>query len=269
MNLLDKVTKFASQLRSEGNYRAAEVLYPIITELAAFEELNSRKKRLKHARSELNQMRSDLLKVGLRRLAADIDIIAQDLERKIIFFDTNNPIQSVLDSYKVLHRVASTSSMDTSQEILDLAEDDTLSDLKLVDKIKKYMLGLTLDEKKNILYVLEKDYNLSIPLEKVAFGSEKAEKKKRYETESKEEIEINECLEEAKNAEERAKCLQSDDKFQFPMAKSFPAGPSIWSGFAYEAIIPYSQSSQVNYWSLASEKYKKTLRKISRAPIDF
>jgi hypothetical protein len=38
----------------------------------------------------------------------------------------------------------------------------------------------------------------------------------------------------------------------------------MWSGFSYQTPIPYQQSSQLNFWSLAELEEEKILQKIAK-----
>jgi len=266
-NFLDKVQKFANDLRLEGKYREASVLYPIITDLALYEEKEYLLTQFKKSYTKMKTLSSNLEKIKMYRLAKEIDIIAQDIEKKIIFFNTLDPIQSVLDSYKALHRISSINKKainekDIVEEIIDEIDQKELKYNEVLQLIKDKMVGLSEQQENNITYILEKDYNMT--LDKLA--SKKSKKKNKK---TPEEL----CLEKAETLEERVDCIRDDEKaLELELYRSFPAGPTMWSGFSYEAIIPYNQSSQLSYWSLANKKEDKLLKRLGstkKAAIDF
>lgn len=261
MNLLDKVQHLANKSRETENYKLAAILRSIATDLALIESHRYMKARFISAKIEADEIKADLKKMHMYKLADELDVIARDLESKIIQFSAEDPIEAVLSSYSLIHKIARTESQPNNfQEILEIANNEDLSDDEIAHEIKKMTLGLPLNDKKNISYILEKDYNISIPLEKIAtFGEPEEEMIEN--PKSKEQIEHNRRIVKEKVKKMQEVPTNNKDKWM----ESFPSSPSIWSGFAYEAIVPYQQSSQLNYWSLAS-KETEMLRKIANTP---
>ena len=139
-------------------------------------------------------------------------------------------------------------------------EDDTLEKL-LLEEIKDF----SSEDKKNIYYILEKDYQIELPLERFAskFNSEIIKKKLEVKPEQN-------IKEEQKNKAKSEKAKQDynkkleKDKEDYTWNSSFPSSPPMWGGFSYQAIVPYQQSNQINFWSLASQEEKDTLNKIAK-----
>lgn len=255
--MLDRICNIANDLRNRGHYKAASVLYSIATDLAIQEELEYLSNSFEAKHLEMKTLQAQLNAVGLQRLAAEIDIIARDLEQKAIAFSVEDPIQTVLHSYKTIHKVASIQKKASPtelalQDIIDLVESETVPDSELPQHIKTMTLGLSEQAKRDILYVLEKDHNLALPLEKIA------KKPKKHLPKTDEE----QCLEEAETPKEKSECLDNH-KPHLKMERSWPSAPSMWSGFAYEAIVPYHQNSQLNFWSIASNA-ERVLKRISK-----
>lgn len=258
-NLLDKITTLASRARSSGDYKLAAVLSRVATDIGFVETSRYFIKQFKTARAEVGKMQKELTDAHLYKLSEELDVIARDLENKIIAFEAEDPIEAVLDSYKIIHKVAKTQKQSSHmQEILNLADNDDLTDEQLTEEIKRQTMGMPLNDKKNILYVLEKDYNISIPLEKVAFANNEFIKNPKTKAEKKHNNKIVEKV------MKEYYSLPEKERSDFKFPASFPSQPYIWSGFAYEAIIPYQQSSQLNYWSLASKKEQEILKKVAR-----
>lgn len=256
--MLDKICKIANSLKEQGDYRAASVLYSIVTDIALQEERFHFATAYEKAHIQMKALHTQLRTSGLQRLASEVDVIARDLEHKAIAFSVEDPIQTVLHSYKAMHKLASTDkyasgSQTALQEAIDLVESESVPDSALPEHIKAITLGLTEQEKHDILYVLEKDYNLTLPLEKIAKGKKKAKPKTKEQ----------DCLEHADTPKERSECLEDHESPRLKMERSWPTAPNMWSGFAYEAVIPYHQNSQLNFWSLASTE-EKVLKRISR-----
>jgi hypothetical protein len=251
--VLDKICNLANNLREKNHYKAASVLYSIATDLALQEEKEYLTQTYEQAHSAMKALSTKLRASGLKRLASEVDIIARDLELKTVAYSVEDPIETVLHSYKVIHKLASSPRIASANydEIIDLVESESVPDHELPEKIKSLMLGFTEQEKRNILYILEKDYNLSISLNKVA-------KKKKPHKKTAEQ----ECLEDAKDTKDRAQCLDQEES-KLKMEHSWPSAPSMWSGFAYEAVIPYHQNSQLNFWSLASSE-EAILKRIAK-----
>ena len=261
--MLDNIIKLANKARESENWPLARTLSKIAVDVALVESNEYLIKQFKIAQWEAENIKAELKGLQMNKLSEEVDIIARDLESQVIQFEMSDPLEAVLDSYKLLHRVAGVKTSSSNlREVLALAEDDSLSDDQLAEEIQKKTMGYTLNDKKNLLYVLEKDYNVSIPLEKIAKFDEDEEKHKltippKTEEDKKKNREIvKKILEEEYGEDEEA------DKFKWK--SSFPSAPSIWSGFAYEAIVPYQQHNQLNYWSLASKKDEEILNKIAK-----
>lgn len=255
--MLDQICEIVNELKEQGNYRVASVLYSIVTDLALQEERQHFAHAYEKASIEMQTLQAKLQASGLQRLASEIDVIARDLEQKAIAFSVEDPIQTVLHSYKTIHKVASIQKKASPtelalQDIIDLVESETVPDSELPQHIKTMTLGLSEQAKRDILYVLEKDYNLTLPLEKIA------KKPKKHLPKTDEE----QCLEEAETPKEKSECLDNH-KPHLKMERSWPSAPSMWSGFAYEAIVPYHQNSQLNFWSIASNA-ERVLKRISK-----
>ncbi len=252
--MLDKLCSIANSFKEQANYRAASILYSIITDIALQQEKESLKEAHNKALHNIKKLQAQLSSSGLHRLAREVDTIARDLELKTVAYSVEDPIETVLHSYKVIHKLASSPRIASVNynDIIDLVESEAFSDHELPQKIKSLMLGFTEQEKQNILYILEKDYNLSISLNKVAKKNKPSKKTPEQE-----------CLEDAKETKDRAQCLDKEDVPKLKMEHSWPSAPSMWSGFAYEAVIPYHQNSQLNFWSLASSE-EAILKRIAK-----
>ena len=267
MNILDKVQKLALESREMGNHQLTSLLYSVAMDVALTESNRYLQGQLKTAIAETKRVKSDLESIHMYKLSEELDVIGRDLEARLIQFSAEDPIQAVLNSYQIIHKIAQVKEEPTVniRDILSIAEDDSLSDEELATEIKKRTMGLSVEDKQNILYVLEKDYNISIPLEKIAAISQEdahevSESDLIKNPKTKEQKEHNKKLVEKKINEIGKPSKDNKDQWM----QSFPSSPSIWSGFAYEAIVPYQQSNQMNFWSLASEEQEKILNKIAR-----
>lgn len=268
MNLLDKVQKLALQSREMENHKLSSLLYVIAMDIALVESNRYLQGQLKTAIAEAKKVKSDLESIHMYKLSEELDIIGRDLEAKLIQFSSEDPIQSVLNSYQIIHKLAQVKEEPAvnMKDILSIAEDDSFSDDQIATEIKKRTMGLPLEDKENIIYILEKDYNLSIPLEKIATKTQDGEEVDEDELiknpKTEEEADHNKKLvhEKIKKMEQ----LPDSDKDKDKWMSSFPEQPSTWGGFAYEAIVPYQQSNQMNFWSLASKDEEKILSKIAR-----
>lgn len=177
--LLDKIITLANTYRAKENYKLANLLSKIAVDVALVESNQHIIVQFKKAKLDAISTSNELRQMHLHKLAEQVDIIAKDLESRIIQFSSEDPIQSVLSTYALIHKIAKINNDNSNevdiQEILALADQDA-SDEEITKELKIKTLGLSLNDKKNILYILEKDYNLSIPLEKIAnFGKEKKE----------------------------------------------------------------------------------------------
>lgn len=253
-DMIDDICNIAQNLKDEGLFKEASVLYSVITDLAIHEERRYIRSQLAFAFQKMKKLSTKLSISGHQHLANEADVIAKDIESRMTAFSVDSPIESVLHSYKVIHRLAQNTrpTNNVMQEVRDLVESELIPDSELPKHIKQMTLGLTEQEKRDILYMIEKDYNLSIPVEKIAKKTEKEEKQ----------AEEDKCLEKAFTPEERAKCLEGKEP-KLKMERSWPSAPSMWSGFAYEAVVPYHQNNQLNFWSIASDE-EKVLKRIAR-----
>lgn len=259
--MLNKIQKLANQCRLEGNYKGASVLCKIATDLALHEQKDYICNQLKIAKSNLSNLKSDLESLYLFKLSTNVDIIAQDIENQLIAFSAEDPIQAVLTSYSLIHKVAfiDPQSEDILAVVSQIMEDDNVPDSEIVNRVKKLTLGLPIEDKKSILYILDKEYNFQIPLDKIANTiKEKLEDKTTpsEEQKAKTKNKINEVKKDYKDK------VKKDEDDHPPL--TFPSEPPMWGGFSYQAIVPYQQSSQINFWSLASEEEQKLLNKIAR-----
>jgi len=219
-------------------------------------------KQLKIAKVEAEKVKEELISLQLFKLAKEVDIIARDIESKMVQFSVEDPIDAVLSSYTLIHKIANINEEPTInvQEILSIADNEDLTEKEIIQEIKNRVLGLPLDDIKNILYILEKDYNLLIPLEKIATPNKRKiipEAKTQDDKEHNKEI-IEEIIEGYRD--ERKKTKKDEGKWY----QSFPSAPSTWSGFSYQTPIPYQQSNALNFWSLASEEDQEILQKIAK-----
>lgn len=271
--LLDKITTLANAYKAEDNYRLASLLSKIAVDVALVESNQHIIAQFKKAKLDAIKTSSELKQMHLHKLAEQVDIIAKDLESRIIQFSSEDPIQSVLSTYALIHKIAKINNDNSNevdiQEILALADQDA-SDEEITKELKAKTLGLSLNDKKNILYILEKDYNLSIPLEKIAnFGEEKKEEEP-VEFQSLQFIKDPTTPEQKEHNKKVLEKIKEDQKIESSRedgsewVHSFPSAPSIWSGFSFQTPIPYQQSSQLNFWSLAELEEQKTLQKIAK-----
>lgn len=252
--LFEKLQKLANQAREAGHFKEASLFSNLVVDLGIITQRENILVQHKKALEEINNLRKSAKELRLKKLADQLDIIARDLENKVISFSVDTPIEAVIESYKAIHKVAQRKQdEDILQQVVLLVEDPNLTDENSIQEIRKLMIGLPVNEKQRILYILEKDYNFEIPLEKVAMKAHE-----KYELEEKKKIqEERERFLEKKTFKDKASLLKEDpDAPEFHIDKSFPTAPNIWSGFAFEGTVPYSQNSQLNYWTLASKKLK-------------
>lgn len=256
--LIEDIQKICQRAKLENNFKLASVGNSILVDLAIDHQRDKIIEKYSKALDKVNSIRNSTRSINLVKISKDLDIIARELEEKIALFSTDSPIDAVLTSYKVLHRLANEKqSEDPLSLAISLAEDPNITDREMITKLRPILLGLPINEKQKILYVLEKDHNLVIPLEKVAFKAYEDFQEKKQE-EIREEREENK----KKTFKERSNDLKSElDIPEIDLERSFPTAPTIWSGFAFEGIIPYHQNSQVNFWTLAK---KKAIDKIAR-----
>jgi len=256
--MLNKIHKLANQCRLEENYKGASVLCKIATDLALYEQKDYMCNQLIIAKASLSNLKKDLDSLYLFKLSSNIDVIAKDIENQIIVFSAEDPLQAVLTSYSLIHKLAFVDPKSDSvlPIVLQMMEDDSISDIEIIDRVKKLTLGLPLEDKKSILYVLDKEHNFQIPLDKIA-NSLKDKLKDKYPPSEQETKKIKDKIKQTK--EESATDAKKKDEHT---NLAFPSNPPMWGGFSYEAIVPYQQSSQLNFWSLASEE-QKILSKIA------
>lgn len=266
MDTIDKILKLAQQAREKQDYKICAALTKVAVDVGFADTHKYLLKQLKTAHIEVKKMQKQMNDSLLFKSANDLDAIAKDLEQRIIVFEMQDPIESILSSYKMIHKIAKTSSPDsdptTVSKVRDLVETSDLPDSELIKQIEKLTMGLPLVDKQNLAYLLEKEYNLTIPFEKLARLDHDQALIKNPETE--EEKQHNKQL--VDKILEKYRTLSKEEREKFKLPSSFPSEPYMWSGFAYEAIVPYEQSSQVNYWSLASNKSDKILSKIAKTP---
>ena len=168
MNLLDKIEKLAKEVGAAEDYQLLDVLTRIAMDVSLVETQRHFIKQFKIAQTKIAKMKSDLSKAQLYKLSEDLDIIARDLEKQIITFSAEDPIAAVLDSYKILHKVADTSNSSKIQEILAFAEREDLSYAEKIKEIESRVMGLPDQTRENIYYVLDKDHNMQISQYKTA-----------------------------------------------------------------------------------------------------
>lgn len=261
MNLLDKITKLASDSLEREDYSLHALLSRIATDLAFAETNQHFIKQFKKAEANIAQMQKELADAHMYKMSEELDIIAQDIKNKLLVFSKEDPIESVLDSYKMIHKIAKVEkSSNVMQEILDLSE--TLPEPEFIKELQLRTTGMTLNDKKNLLYVLDKDRAIEIPLEKIAKELRVEEDEFIRKPKSKKDHEHNKKA--LKKILKEYRTLPDDEREKFQLPASFPSEPAIWSGFAYESSIPYQQSSQLNFWSLASKEEEEILNKIAK-----
>lgn len=167
--MLDNIEKLIKEARESEDFQLATLLNNVATDVSLIEANKYTIVQFKKAQTELRKIESNLRKNHLYKLAYEIDIIARDIESKIIRFEACDPIGAVLESYKILHKIAKVDdrSIDINS-IASIAENDELTDQQIIEEIRKRTLGLPLNDKQDILYILEKDYGINLPLEKIA-----------------------------------------------------------------------------------------------------
>jgi hypothetical protein len=252
--MYDKLQKLANMARNRGDYRLVDLVTSIIVDLGFVETNKYIVGQLVTTQQKAKQIKAQLDSVGLYRHSSQLEDVVAELDQRIKQFSSEDPIQSVLQSYLLLHKVAqhqSNVSSDVLNKAIEIANDYTLTDQQIIQQVEKLTLGLPEVEKKKIFYVLHKDHQVSIPQEK--YGEAKFVENPQTDQQQQ----IN------KQIIEQTKKQQKQKKDKDKWYQSFPSSPYIWSGFAYEAIVPYQQSSQINYWTVASKQNKiKDLIKI-------
>jgi hypothetical protein len=256
MHTLEHIIKLATAVQQSGDYDTADLLRKVALDVGLVETNRYFIKQFKTAQKQIKEMQEQLVESCLYRSAEDLDVIARDLQEQIIAFQASDPLEAVLDSYKLLHKIAKVDSSPTlMQEIASLVDDESLSDQEILKQIQALTMGLPLHDKQNIAYILEKDYNFSLPFEKIAKLEEQKEETEKEKEQNRKKI--KELLEEYHS-------LPEEERVNFKIPASFPSQPHMWGGFAYQTTIPYNQNSILNFWSLASSKEADILKKIAK-----
>jgi hypothetical protein len=247
--MLNEILKVANEARESGDFRAFKLLSKVAVELGLVESHKALIIKLKLAHKQILAKQKQLEDAKLFKFAAELDVIARDLDAQIITFQAEDPISAVLDSYKIIHRIAKEQGSTTNlfAELSKLVESEELSDEQLIQEIKTKTLGLPTNKIMDTLYLLNKEYNLNIPLSKIAdssFEDIKTRRRRRI-----------------KQIIEQLSSLPKDEQGKFDFTASFPSQPHMWSGFAYQATVPYQQSNALNFWTLANNT--RILKKIS------
>lgn len=255
----NKIKQLANYYREKGNYKFAAALCKISTDLALYEQKQEIVSDLQEKLANITSYKRKLKACHLHKQADQLDVIAKDLEAKLIAFSAEDPIQAVLTSYSLIHKIAlnSQESNEAYQQLKLLADSDA-TDQEIINKAKTLLLGLPESDKREVLYLLEREFNLTIPFEKVA---NTIQEKLEIDLMSEEQKEKNKRK--SKEVLDEAKKEQKKDEESESFRRSFESSPPMWSGFAYQAIVPYQQSSQINYWTLASSE-DEILSKIAK-----
>lgn len=262
MNLLNKITKLASESLEREDYTLHALLSRVATDLAFVETNRHFIKQFKKAQTEISQMKKDLSGAHMYKLSEELDVIARDIENKILLFSREDPIESVLNSYKLVHKIARVEEPQViMKEILDIAE--TMPEPEFIRELQKRTMGMTLNDKKNLLYVLDKDMAIEIPLEKIATSIDVEHDEFIRNPKTKEDHEHNKKA--LKKILKEYRSLPDEERENFKLPASFPSEPYIWSGFAFETSVPYQQSSQLNFWSLASQDIKNRVATLAQS----
>lgn len=260
--MLDKIVILANKCRNDNNLKLAEVLTKVAIDVALQEQLT----QLKIAQSKAKQVSHKLNDLMLYNHATQVDRLAQDLENKIGEFEVEDPIEAVLKSYSLIHKIAEThtnhpnEAIDNILTFVEIAtEADELSDSQILDEVRKRSLGLSQQDKNYINYIIDKEFNLSF--------EDKAQKlaqstKINQEKPEKNEDKLNNLTKKVKQVKEDIKQQQDKDKQHHKWYNTFPTTPPIWGGFAYQAIVPYQQSSQINFWTLAELEKEDMFNKL-------
>lgn len=249
--MLNAILKVANEARRSGDLRAFRCLSKVAVELGLLESHQHLISNLKLAHKNILTKKKQLEDANLFKFAAQLDVIARDLDAQIITFQSEDPISAVLDGYKIIHRVAKApSSSNVVKDLSKLIEKENLSDEELIKEVKTQTLGLPVNKIMDILYLLNKEYNLSIPLSKVAnttsVSIDDVKKKRR--------LKVKQIIEQLSS-------LPKDARGKFDFAATFPSQSHMWSGFAYQTTVPYQQSNSLNFWTLANNN--NILKRIS------
>lgn len=257
--MLDKILLLAKKSRETNNFQLTNILVKIAVDIT----INQQKSQLKFAKNKAEQISSKLKQLYLYQHAAQIDRLAQDLENKIGEFEVEDPIEAVLKSYSLIHKIAEVNEHDSAvEDILTYVEVATdvgeLTDQQIFDQVKKRSLGLSQQDKEYLYYMLEKEFNLTINnTQKVAQAIEVVEDEQQLPQDKN--LDLSQKV---KQVKKQTKQQQEQDKKHHKWYSTFPTTPPIWGGFAYQAIVPYQQSSQINFWSLASSDQEQLLNKL-------
>lgn len=267
--LQDLILRTANQAREEENYKIATLLCSIAMDYALLEERNNEILQLKQAIKETEEIKSELIEVGLLKIAGEIDLIAKDLESKLIEFESQDPIEAVLSSYALIHKVAQVQTSENPmtekiKAILEKAETEVYDEGELEKLLLEEIKDFSDEDKRNILYILDKDYQLDLDLTKQAskFDKKTIEDKLKFDPSMLSEEEKDRISEKSKEIKKQFHDKEMQDEEDYVWRGSFPSSPPMWGGFSYQAIVPYQQTSQINFWSLASEE--SLLRRIAK-----
>ena len=261
--MFEKIVQLANKYRSINNFETAQTLTKIAVDLALIEEQTL----LKQALSKSKQISSKLKQLYLYQHASQIDRLAEDLENKIGEFEVEDPIQAVLKSYSLIHKVAETQT-NTINDIVTFVEVATeageMSDQQILQEIKKRTLGLSDQDKEHIFYILQKEFNLSPS--NLSRQAQSTLTDKQQDKSQKQTLEVSDFSKDfSKKVDEvkqDTKKQEQEDKSGHEWYATFPTTPPVWGGFAYQAIVPYQQSSQINFWSLAQSEQEQLLNKL-------
>jgi hypothetical protein len=254
--IFEQIEKLATTAQQSGDYNTADLLRKVAVDIGFVETNKYFIKQLKTAQKQVQEMQKQLTESHLYKSAEDLDVIARDLQDQIIAFQASDPLEAVLDSYRLLHKIAKVDNSPTlMQEIISLVEDESLSDQEILKKIQVLTMGLPLHDKQNIAYILEKDYNFSLPFEKIAHLQDQEDQTEEEKQANRKKIQ--ELLKEYYS-------LPEEERVNFKMPASFPSQPHMWGGFAYQTTIPYNQNSILNFWSLADSSNADILKKIAK-----
>jgi len=259
--LQDLIFKTANLAREKEDYRLASFLSSIAVDCALLEERKQESNNTRLALNEALTAKTELLDLGLLKLAGELDLIAKDLEAQLIKFESEDPIEAVLSSYALIHRIASIDSIEDPsagkiKQILEKAETEVYEDDELERILLEELKSFSDEDKKNILYILEKDYGLELDLKKEAahFDSKTIEEKLKHDPSKLSKEQKEKLNQKSKETKEEFHNKEEQDEEDYVWRGSFPSSPPMWGGFSYQAIVPYQQTSQINFWSLASEE---------------
>lgn len=96
--LQDLIFKTANLAREKEDYRLASFLSSIAVDCALLEERKQESNNTRLALNEALTAKTELLDLGLLKLAGELDLIAKDLEAQLIKFESEDPIEAVLSS---------------------------------------------------------------------------------------------------------------------------------------------------------------------------